>query len=387
MKWVNEIMIYTFIFILSILSTILLYREINRNKNYKAEYYYKKYLLEEFPIGIYIKDTKGNIVFANNTFKKISGIKNNTNIYNIYPEHLISNIQSDDKELIAKHKVFQKEIKLNFNEKEPHYYKITKKPIFSNKNKILGFLILLEKIDTEKEIEATKETFIANLAHDLKSPTFAQINTLSLLSQGTFGKLSSEQKEMIELTKQSCKYLADLISTILDTYRLHNGKISLHLEKTNLSDIITFVCKDFEKLATEKQQTIHFIKTNDCFINADKLQIKRVISNILSNAIQYGFAKTNIIVNLEISNSIIEFSVTNKSKPISNKELSTIFDEFNKTSMSHFNNASTGLGLHLTKQIIEMHNGKMFACSSEDGNCTFGFKLKVADKNNVTIAK
>lgn len=382
-------MIYIFIFTLSTFTTILLFREIARNKGFNAESYYKKYLLEEIPIGIYIKDTKGNIVFSNNTFKQISGLKNKnkTNIYNIYPENIIANIQNEDKELILKNKIFRNEIQLNFNKEDPHYYKITKKPIFNKKNKVYGFIILLEKIDTEKEIEATKETFIANLAHDLKSPTFAQINTLSLLSQGTFGKLSSEQKEMIELTKQSCKYLADLISTILDTYRLHNGKISLQLEEINLSDVITFICKDFEKLATEKHQTIQFIKTQDCFINADKLQIKRVISNILSNAIQYGFAQTNIIVNLEISNSIIEFSVTNKSKPISNKELSTIFDEFNKTSMSHFNNASTGLGLHLTKQIIEMHNGKMFACSSEDGTCTFGFKLKVADKNNITIAK
>lgn len=383
---------YILFTILFILITILFLKKSNL-KDFKATDYYQQYLLNEIPIGIYIKNTNGNIIFANKEFYKISGYNINeiksTNVYKIYPSEIASNIQSEDQKLLTENKTLNIEIKLAFENNQPHYYKVIKKPIFQSNKKLYGFIILLEKIDKEKEIEANKETFIANLAHDLKSPTYAQINTLNLLSKGTFGALSSQQQEMIELTKQSCTYLADLISTILDTYRFHNGKITLNPENINLNQIITLTCKDFEKLAREKNQIIRFKTPNDIFITADKLQLKRVISNILSNAIQYGFPNSTIDVNLNIKNSIIEFSVSNKSKPISNKELTTIFDEFNKTSMSHFNNASTGLGLHLTKQIIEMHKGKMFAYSKDDGTCTFGFTIPTSNfnDNNIKIAK
>lgn len=338
------------------------------------------YLINDFPLGIYMKDTKGNILFANKTFSAATGVNINTlkcaNVNNIYPKDIDHIIKNTDNEVLKNNISTDLETQLTFNQEGKHHYRLSKHPIYNGHNNLSGYFVLLNKIDKEKETEAIKESFIATLAHDLKSPTFAQINILNLLANEEFGPLTSQQKEMIALTKNSCKYLADLINTILDTYKFDNGKINLKLENIDIIELITNICKELERLAEAKKQNIIFShKAQNCYVTVDKLQLKRVISNILSNAIQYGFAGTNIHVELKHCNNTLEFAIKNKSKKITNKELSTIFDRFNSTSMSHFNSASTGLGLYLTKQIIEMHKGEVFANSADDGICTFGFRL------------
>lgn len=375
--------IMSFLIVTIILILVISLIQQNRDlKKYRTNDIYMQYLIDDFPLGIYIKDKNGNILFSNNKFSKISGISRQNlikaNVNNIYPKDITPIIQKGDQDILSQGKNLKFETKLAFNKKnDTHYYRISKTPLRNSEKKLSGFIVVLERIDTEKENEANKESFIATLAHDLKSPTSAQINMLNLLSKGEFGILNPQQQEMIDLTKNSCKYLADLASTILDTYRFNNGKINLKPEKIDLIELISVQCKGIEKLANNKSQNIIFTyNEKNCFVNADKLQLKRVISNILSNAIQYGFPQTNIHIDLKNENKIIECAVKNKSKTISPEELSKIFDRFNSTSMSHFNSASTGLGLYLTKQIIEMHDGNVFAQSKDDGTCIFGFRLK-----------
>lgn len=237
---------------------------------------------------------------------------------------------------------------------------------------------LLKNMNYEKEIEKSKESFVATLVHDLKTPTNAQINVLRQLKNGTFGKLTSQQNEMITLTQNSCKYMSDLIGTIIDTYNYDAGEI--HLNKTNF-DIITLIdelCYEMQGLAKDNNQKLNFISRNqDLIINADRLQLKRVILNLISNAITYGFPNTQIDINICYHKNNIELAVKNISKPIPENELKTIFDKFKKTTFSHFNKTGTGLGLYLSKHVVELHNGEIFAQSFENGTCIFGFILPV----------
>lgn len=246
--------------------------------------------------------------------------------------------------------------------------------------------LLLKNINYEKEIEKSKESFVATLVHDLKTPTNAQLNALKQLRNGVFGKLNSQQDEMITLTHNSCKYMADLIGTIIETYNYDAGEI--HLYKTNF-DIITLIdelCYEMQELAKNNQQKINFISSNhDFIINADRLQLKRVLLNLISNAITYGFSNTEIDINLHYNKNYIEIAVKNISKPIPENELKTIFDKFKKTTFSHYNKTGTGLGLYLSKHVVELHNGKIFAKSFENGTCIFGFIIptKVAQTQEI----
>ena len=202
------------------------------------------------------------------------------------------------------------------------------------------------------------------------------MNTLNMLLNGAFGKLNDEQTEMIQLSKCSCKYVSDLIATILDTYRYNKGNVKLNPETFDTYYLATKLKIGLGCMAKERNQTIEFsTPKNICEIYADRLQIKRVIFNLLSNAITYGYKNSTILINIKDEKNDIEFTITNQSEQIPEKELSTMFKRFKETKLSYFNKTSTGLGLYLSKKIIDMHNGEIFAKSYQDGKCIFGFKL------------
>ena len=234
---------------------------------------------------------------------------------------------------------------------------------------------LTKNLNKERETENQKQCFLATLVHDLKTPTNAQLNTLNLLKKGTFGNLNSEQKEMINLTQESCKYMSNLIGTIMQTYNYDCGKIHLIKDNFDISNLVVELCDSTKVLCLQKNQKLEldYDKNVPIIIYADKLQIKRVILNLISNAITYGYSNTVIKISFKKNITNFEFCIKNMSKPISQSELKTIFDKYKKTEYARFNKTSSGLGLYLSKRIIELHHGKIFANSNSKGCCTFKF--------------
>lgn len=214
------------------------------------------------------------------------------------------------------------------------------------------------------------------LVHDLKTPTFAQFNTLNMLKNGVFGNLNTEQKQMVSLTQESCKYMSNLIGTIMESYSYDYGEIPLIKTEFDIQELIINLCNETKPLCDGNHQKYIFNNPAEVKnIYADKFQIKRVILNLLSNAITYGDKYTEIEITLDTVGNYIKFSVKNKGKYISDNELATIFDKFKKTKFSQYNHIGTGLGLYVVKKIVEQHGGRVFAISEKNGRCTFGFEI------------
>lgn len=235
----------------------------------------------------------------------------------------------------------------------------------------------------QKFVDNKKNSFLVTLVHDLKTPTYAQLNTLSMLNRGVFGKLNSEQREMISLTQESCRYMSNLIGTIMETYNCDCGEINLQKSNFDIAKLVSVVCEEADILSKENNQRIVF--HNECqnpMIYADMLQMRRVVFNLLSNAVTYGFKGTVIDVVLKSYDNNIEFYVKNMSKQIPENELATVFDKYKKTKFSLSKKVGTGLGLYLVRQITELHCGRVYANSYTDGSCIFGFVVPVyvADK-------
>lgn len=345
-------------------------------------------LLNNLPAAFYYKDLDGNILWVNNEFAQITKRSKqeleSQNILDIYDTKYIQNIIREDAVVVKTKRTLSVERAVTFSEEDSeHCYKILKAPVFES-DKVCGLIVLFINIDTQKATEASKQSFVATLTHDLKTPTNAQLNTLNMLLDGVFGKLNSEQSEMLTLTKDSCQYMSDLIATIMDTYNFDDGKVELNLEKFDVARLINEICYSSKIMTMKHNQTIDFKnRDEECYIYADKLQIKRVIVNLLSNAITYSYSNNPIIIVLEKVDQGINIFIENKSQQIPQKELDTVFDKFKTTKFSHFNKAATGLGLYLAKQVITLHKGEIYAKSFQDGTCIFGFKIPVSKKINV----
>ena len=328
----------------------------------------------------YIKDMNGIIIDVNKAFEKLVSQDRKSiigkNVREFFSPEDFEEIKNSDEKILKTKEVTIYEKSFDFFNNEKHHFRLYKSPFVDECGNISGFIVLMKDIDKEKKLEEEKEAFIATLTHDLKTPTNAQIRMIKLLINGAFGELNDEQKNMLELTKSSCEYMFDLISTIVDTYRCDFKKMPISPEKFDIIDLVYSVIEETSVLFEEKIQkiTVDF-PSKILEIEADRLQLKRVIFNLLSNSNIYGFEKSDIKVSLLIDGENLIFRVENKGNPISKSDLSVVFDKCSQTAMSKKNKVSSGLGLYLSKSIIELHKGHIFAQSDKDGVSVFGFEI------------
>lgn len=238
-----------------------------------------------------------------------------------------------------------------------------------------------------KRLNKDEMSYVATLTHDLKSPTRAQINMLNLLLQGQFGQLNPKQYEMLKLTCSSAKYMSNLVGNVLSGYQYGLNTFNPTKSDIDLVMLINSVIEQNRLLISEKGFNIVFNHNHDCTVKGDKIQIERVLENLLSNALTYGFENTEIFINLTCNKGFADFSVTNRSYYIRPKELKNIFNKFSVTANSRLNRASTGLGLFTAKRIITRHGGDIYARSTPEGICTFGFRLALTDKKVQTAGE
>ena len=223
-------------------------------------------------------------------------------------------------------------------------------------------------------LQAQRETFVASLSHDLKNPTIAQIRAIELLLKGKFGQILPQQKEIMEMLLDSCKYMNAMLGNILSTYRNLKGTINLESEEVSISTLANECTEEMIYLAKDKniKVTIKDIAEKP-IVYGDKIQLRRVVMNLLSNSIKYAYQNTelHIFVYNEDNNTCFRFE--NKSPYIPPEKQEQIFAKY--ISFSHNLSNSIGLGLYASKKIVEAHGGTMFVRSFEDERSIFGFKI------------
>lgn len=347
------------------------------NENFATQYSQMDSIINNSPFIIFLKDINGKILLANNHLATFLNIKMDKiigkNIYKIYESSQID--IEEDRKIISTGNSTTSERQLEMNHKM-HWFKITKIPIKDMKGKVIEVIVILVNTDIEKELEGSKTSYIENLTHDLKTPTYAQIRAADLLLSGLFGELSEEQKEIITQIKSSCNYMNDLIFTILDSYHYENGQTKINPEKFDIVKLVRETSNEIYNLLSVKGQQIRiYPDQKEIYVVADKFQIKRVIVNFLGNAITYGFKNSIININIKNGKTSIKLNIRNKSEYIPEDTLKEIFKKYKHNKNAKYQKAATGLGLYLSKQIIDAHNGNIYAKSDIKQNCDFGFEL------------
>lgn len=232
-------------------------------------------------------------------------------------------------------------------------------------------------VDKEKHLQTQRETFVASIGHDLKNPTLAQIRGLELLLKGTFGDFSNEQKEMLEMILDSCRYMNGMLSSLLSTYRNYGGAIKLDFKEFSFNELLKECVSEMIYVAKEKGVNIILKEDDDfCVVCADKVQIKRVLMNLLSNGIKYAFKDTDLDLYTKFDSQNLTFHFENKSPYIPKDKQKTLFDRYVSYAGVH-KELGNGLGLYASKKIIEGHNGNIFAKSFKDDRNIFGFNIPI----------
>lgn len=335
-------------------------------------------LLNNTPIFAYIVDTSGKYVLgndrANRLFLKGEDVLSQGERIQFNPDVFKEEVMLEDCIVLANHQNLHFEKKFPTLDGDTHWYSINKTPLFDDNGNLYAISTFGRSIEQEKRISEQRETYIATLSHDLKTPTIAQVRALELMLSGQFGEFNQEQKDMLKLTLDSCNYMYDMVYTLLSTYKFENGDISLNFSSFNLTKTIEESIQEVSNLAEENSITVEFSNDSEYMVVADKIEMKRVVINLLSNAINYAFSNSRVVVSINKSGKNLELLVKNSSPYIEPSVMNGLFRKY----VSHsdkFNKVGVGLGLYLSKKIVEAHGGKIIAKSFKNQSNIFGFSI------------
>jgi len=222
--------------------------------------------------------------------------------------------------------------------------------------------------------EDLKQTFLATLTHDLKSPLIGTQKALEMILSKPPETPLSNFSEYLNDMLASNAILLYIASNLLAVYQYEAGEIKLNLEPVNIDYIFYEAIKSVHYLAEEnKSKIITIIEPSLPLVKADKNEIARVVINLLSNAISHNKKTTDLTINAEKFNDEVKISVMDNGSGIPESEKNKIFQRY----PTEKRKIGSGLGLYLSKQIIENHHGKIWFETEEGKGTTFYFTLPV----------
>ena len=236
------------------------------------------------------------------------------------------------------------------------------------------FAVLIKDITNQKDLEKLREDFVATLTHDLKVPIVAEANILDFLINGKFGEITEKQRVAITNMKTCNQELVDLVQILLETYKIKETGIDLDKENIMLKPFLNSIIEEMLPIIEKSNLKINFKPHHDIKVLADDMHLKRVVKNIIQNAISHSESSKDIDIKLAEVPGFVTISIIDYGKGISKENIDKVFNKYYSTAKK-FRKIGTGLGLYLSQQIVKSHGGEIVVTSEEGVSTEFCIKL------------
>ncbi len=223
-----------------------------------------------------------------------------------------------------------------------------------------------------KENEKLQNEFVANISHDLRTPLNSIIGFSELLSNKIFGELNEKQYEYVEDIRISGLKLLTMINEILDISKIESHTVKLNITTIDITTLIDEVCNILNPLFEKKNIKIIKNIEQEIIFNGDYIKLQQVLFNIFGNAIKFSPENSEIKITAEQNHKIITLKIKDNGIGIDKKFHKKIFNKFYQIQNTlSKTDASTGLGLTITKEFIKLHGGKIEIESKLNCGSTF----------------
>lgn len=339
--------------------------------------------------GIIIIDTKGNIEQVNPACENMTGLSadslkkmkiqeiayTDNPQYNKAPKSNVNSailgLSCDNSEFLLRDLYVRNFLTEEAIPVEINFASLTDE--YSDEEKFVG---VIRNFSVQKETERLRDDFIATLTHDLRTPLLAAIQTLKFFIDGSLGEIKEQQKVMLSTMLQSNEDLLGLVNALLEVYRFESGKLSLCKTVFCVKDLVQQCYDELEPLSKKKDISfnLHLDIDDDLEIYADRAEIKRVITNLCGNALNYTNKGGTIDIHVKAQSGDVLFSVIDNGNGIPKEDIPHLFKRFSQGT-SKKRSTGTGLGLYLSRQIVEAHGGKIWVESKVNKGSEFSFLL------------
>jgi signal transduction histidine kinase len=230
-----------------------------------------------------------------------------------------------------------------------------------------------------RQIDQMKTEFLSNVSHELRTPLQSIGGFAKLILEGKVPDVETQQ-EFLQIVDRESQQLGVLINSLLDMSRLESGRFQINKRLLPLRDTFIDSIKIFQSLARDKDVSLDVdIPETLPEMEADAERLRQVIVNLLSNAIKFSDPGGSVSAKLQTQNGDLLFQVHDKGIGIDKESITHLFERFYRAE-DKLARGGTGLGLFICKQIIEAHDGRIWAESKLGEGSTFSFTLPINGK-------
>ena len=257
---------------------------------------------------------------------------------------------------------------------------------------IIGYLLIGTDNSVRKQVELAlkdamavaekanlaKSDFLSSMSHELRTPLSAILGFAQLIESGT-PQPTPSQKRSVDQILQAGWYLLDLINEILDLALIESGKLSLSLEPVSLAEVMHECETMIESQADKRGISVSFPKfSQPVFVKADRTRLKQVLINLLSNAIKYNTERGSVVLRCVEADAVhIRISVEDTGAGLEPEQIDQLFQPFNRLGQQANAEQGTGIGLVMTKRLVELMGGTIGVKSMPGKGSTFWIEMKV----------
>ena len=248
-----------------------------------------------------------------------------------------------------------------------------------------NFALINAKSIAEKA-NLAKSDFLSSMSHELRTPLNAILGFAQLIESGE-PTPTPIQKRSLDQILQAGWYLLDLINEILDLALIESGKLSLSIEPVSLADVMRECATMIEPQALKRGINVTFPVLDQSYcVKADRIRVKQVLINLLSNAIKYNRENgTVIVICFEDSPGLMRICVQDTGEGLSPEKIAQLFQPFNRLGQEVNAEEGTGIGLVMTKKLVELMGGNIGLESHEGKGSTFWIDLNLTTYNHLAL--
>jgi len=262
-------------------------------------------------------------------------------------------------------------------EGEEKIYQALATTISGDEGVVQGVVAVLRDITGQKELERMKSNFLSVVSHELKTPLHSIKGFVDIILMGKTGEISETQRDFLNTVRTQTDHLQSLIQDLLEFSRLESGQVKLRLEAVSIAGVAGRVMDNLTPMADEKGvRLMTEVPPDFPLIEADRMRITQVITNLAHNAIKFTPKGGSVTVGAVDLGEQIRVSVSDTGIGIPPDEREKVFDRFYQVdSTTTRPYRGTGLGLTICKHIVEYHQGMIWAEGEEGKGSTFFFTL------------
>lgn len=254
-----------------------------------------------------------------------------------------------------------------------HTLSMSSSPVSDSSGEYLGRLFVFRDVTVERSAEEAKTNFISMVSHELRTPLTSIVGYVDLLLEGAGGMHTPESVRLLEVVKRNGNRLARLVADILDLSRIDNARFDLEPGPVDLSSLITELTESMSADFREKEQTVILeLEAGMAPARVDRIRMGQVLTNLLSNAYRYTPAGGAITVRASVDDANHTVSVSDTGVGIRPEDRPKLFERFARINRHGMRpGGSTGLGLAITKALVELHGGTITVESTSGKGSTF----------------